>query len=123
MYKIFKHLLTIIVFSFLCVLAVGSGDDNDGKPKTKEEIRKDKLLKHFSSWDGSHINLTKMIKQSMNDPSSYDHDKTVYWDNGDHLIVKTTFRGKNAFGGVVVNWVKAKTDLSGNVIAIIEQGP
>ena len=59
----------------------------------------------------------------MNDPDSYDHFETVYWDKGDHLIVRTTFRGKNAFGGVVKNWVKAKVDLNGNVIEVIEQGP
>jgi hypothetical protein len=59
----------------------------------------------------------------MNDPKSYDHDKTVYWDKGDHLIVKTTFRGKNAFGGVVVNWISAKSDLDGNITEIIAQGP
>lgn len=39
-----------------------------------------------------------------------------------HLIVLTTFRGKNAFGGVVKNWVKAKVDLNGNVIAVLDQG-
>jgi hypothetical protein len=59
----------------------------------------------------------------MNDPDSYDHVETRYSDKGDHLIVKTTFRGKNAFGGVVKNWVIAKVDLNGNVIEVISQGP
>jgi len=57
----------------------------------------------------------------MNDPDSYDHVETVYWDKGDHLIVRTTFRGKNAFGGIVRNSTRAKVDLDGNVIAILEQ--
>jgi hypothetical protein len=90
--------------------------------KRKEE-RKERIESGFSAWDGSHRGLTKFIKASMNDPKSYDHVETVYWDQGDHLIVRTTFRGKNAFGGVVANWVKAKVDLDGNVLAIIEQGP
>ncbi|MFP4356241.1 MAG: hypothetical protein ACLFUJ_14070 [Phycisphaerae bacterium] len=90
--------------------------------KRKEE-RKERIESGFSAWDGSHRGLTKVIKASMNDPKSYDHVETVYWDQGDHLIVRTTFRGKNAFGGVVANWVKAKVDLDGNVLAIIEQGP
>jgi hypothetical protein len=59
----------------------------------------------------------------MNDPKSYEHVETRYADKGDHLIVKTTFRGKNAFGGVVPNWVIAKTDLDGNVLEVIAQGP
>ncbi len=57
----------------------------------------------------------------MNDPGSYDHDKTVYWDMGDHLVVRTTFRGKNAFGGMVINSIKAKVSLNGQVLQIIEQ--
>jgi hypothetical protein len=93
------------------------------KPKSPEEIRKDKIKRQFSAWDGSHHTLEKIIKKSMNDPDSYDHVETVYWDQGEHLIIKTTFRGKNAFGGVVVNWVKAKVDLNGNVIQVLEQGP
>ena len=81
------------------------------------------IEKGFSSlWDGSHRELTKVIKGSMNDPGSYEHVETVSWDMGDHLVVRTTFRGKNAFGGVVSNWVKAKTDLDGNVLEVIEQG-
>jgi hypothetical protein len=59
----------------------------------------------------------------MNDPDSYKHVETVYSDMGDYLVVRTTFRGKNAFGGVVTNWIKAKVDLNGNVISVIEQGP
>lgn len=87
--------------------------------KTESEIRKEMIGDAFSAWDGSHRGLNKFIKDSMNDPGSYEHAETVYWDKTDHLIVKTTFRGKNAFGGVVKNWVMAKTDLNGNVIEIM----
>lgn len=59
----------------------------------------------------------------MNDPDSYEHVETVQLDKGDYIIVKTTFRGKNAFGGIVKNWVMAKTDLNGNIIEVISQGP
>lgn len=67
--------------------------------------------------------IGKLIKKTMNDPDSYKHEETVYWDKGDHLIVKTTFRGKNVFGGVVKNWVIAKSDLDGNILEVISQGP
>lgn len=122
-----RHIASVAVVGLLILLAVGSTDSGGGgsssKPKTQEELRKERLEKGFSAWDGSHRGLTKVIKASMNDPDSYDHVETVYWDKGDHLIVRTTFRGKNAFGGVVKNWVKAKVDMDGNVIAVIEQGP
>ena len=87
------------------------------------ENRDEHIKKGFSAWDGSHRALTRIIKDAMNDPRSYEHAETVYWDMGDHLVVRTTFRGKNAFGGTVKQWVKAKTDLDGNVLEVIEQGP
>ncbi|MEW6117320.1 MAG: hypothetical protein AB1553_10525 [Nitrospirota bacterium] len=90
---------------------------------TSEKFRKEKIERGFSAWDGSHRGLEKIIKESMNDPDSYKHEETVYWDKGDYLIVKTTFRGKNAFGGVVKNWVMAKADLDGNIIEVISQAP
>jgi len=86
----------------------------------EEQQRKKQFEDQFSAWDGSHRELTKIIKASMNDPDSYEHVETVYWDRDDHLIVSTTFRGKNAFGGTVVNTVKAKVSLDGQNIEIIE---
>lgn len=75
----------------------------------------------FSIWDGSLPSLEKRIKDSMNDPSFYQHVKTVYSDSGEYILVTTNFRGKNGFGGVVLNQVTAKVDLHGNVIGVISQ--
>ena len=117
--------LTVIGIIFIIIVIIGliSSLFKSSTPKTQEEIRKEQIEKNFSAWDGSHRGLTALIKKSMNDPDSYGHVESVYWDKGDHLVVKTTFRGKNAFGGVVKNWVMAKVDLNGNVIEIISQGP
>ena len=57
----------------------------------------------------------------MNDPDSYDHVETVYWDKGDYLVVMTKYRGNNAFGGKVLGIVKAKVSLNGDILQIIEQ--
>src|SRR5690625_8024183 len=70
--------------------------------------RKKRIERQFSAWDVSHNNLERLNKKAMNDPDSYEHDETVYWDRGDHLVVRTTYRGKHAFGSVVRNFVKAK---------------
>ena len=116
-------LSVIVIFVILYMIGSFSSDSTKNTaPKTKEEIRKEQIGKNFSAWDGSHRGLTELIKKSMNDSSSYEHVETVYWDKGDHLVVKTTFRGKNAFGGTVKNWAKAKVDLNGNVIEVISQG-
>lgn len=121
----------LVIIGLIVISAIISqfADNNKSKnsapttPKTQAELRKEQVEKQFSAWDGSHRGLTRFIKNSMNDPDSYEHVKTVYLDKGDYLIVKTTFRGKNAFGGVVVNWIQAKVDLNGNVIEVLAQGP
>lgn len=86
----------------------------------EKEARKQKIESQFSSWDGAHYNLTKIIKASMNNPKSFEHVETVYWDMKDYLVVKESFRGTNAFGGIVTNTVMAKVSLDGEVFEIIE---
>jgi hypothetical protein len=78
--------------------------------------------KGFSPLDGSHRALTKVIKESMNDPKSFEHVETSYNDHGDYLIVRTKFRGKNGFGALVVNSITAQVDLEGNVLTILPEG-
>jgi hypothetical protein len=90
--------------------------EEEKRKQIAAEARKKSIEAQFSGWDGSHRNLEKVIKDSMNDPSSYDHVETRSWDRGDHLVVKTTFRGKNAFGAVVKNSVRAEVSLEGTVI-------
>jgi len=86
-----------------------------------KEKRKKQIEAQFSQWDGSHIILTKAIKEAMNDPKSYEHVETVYWEMNDHLIVQMKYRGNNAFGGKVLAMVKAKVGLDGQILEIIEQ--
>lgn len=119
---------TVVVLAVLGFVFFGALSDNDSstsssEPKTKEELRAATIERHFSAWDGSHRGLTALIKKSMNDPDSYEHVETVYWDRSDHLVVRTTFRGRNAFGGMVRNSVTAKVDLNGTVIEVISQEP
>jgi hypothetical protein len=125
MKKLLPHLLSALIACFFIVMAFGSDDEKkeekneDGTPKTERQI---KLEKQFSAWDGSHVELTKIIKKAMNDPNSYDHVETNYWDMKNHIVVRTTYSGKNAFGGRVKNWVKAKFDDEGKLIEIMEEG-
>lgn len=84
------------------------------------ESRTQTLDKQFSAWDGSHPSLTQRIKGTMNDPDGYEHVETKYWDREEYLIVQTTFRGKNGFGATVLLSVKARVDLSGNVLEILQ---
>jgi hypothetical protein len=75
-----------------------------------QKLVQNDLKKCFSAWDGSHIATTALIKKAMNDPDSYKHDETRIMNNGTNVIVITSFRGKNAFGGMVKNSIMVSTD-------------
>ena len=84
-------------------------------------LREKQIQQHFNAWDGSHNELTKLIKFALYNKESYEHIKTRYWDDGGFLIVETTYSAKNDFGERFKKRVKAKVDLNGNVIAILEE--
>lgn len=88
--------------------------------KSPEKTRRELLEANFSAWDGSHRQLTKYIKDNMNDPSSYEHVETTFRDDTDYILVRTKFRGKNGFGGVVLDSVTAKTSIDGDILEIVE---
>ena len=104
-----------IVGLLLLFLILGGGKCSCSS-KTKSSTP-NYIQEQFSSWDGSHKALERIIKNSMNDPSSYEHVDTYYkeLDNG-HILVTTTFRGKNAFGGVVTNSMTAEFTMFGQLV-------
>ena len=47
--------------------------------ESEEQEKKVKMIEsQFSTWNGSHIELSRLIKDSMHDPSSYEHVETTY---------------------------------------------
>lgn len=86
-------------------------------------VRQSLIKSGFSFWDGSHIALTRAIKDAMHNPKSYEHVDTTYIDRGDYLEVTTVYRGTNTFGGIVKDSVTAHVNLDGSIIAIVEQSP
>jgi len=59
-----------------------------------------------------------LIISNMADPGSYDHIRTTWTQRNGYLIVTTNFRGKNVYGGYVINTIKAKVDFDGNVLKV-----
>lgn len=114
--------VVLVIIALIWFWPSGS-DKTQTKILTPEEQRLERIKKQFSSWDGSHIKLTQVVKDLMNDPKSFEHKETRYIDQGDTLQVLMVFRGKNVFGGVVENYVRATVDLDGNVLEINEWGP
>lgn len=75
----------------------------------------------FSVWDGSHTNLVDLVEKSLNDKKSFEHVETTYKDMGDHLIIKMSYRAKNAFGGLILQNITAKSDYKTNTISVTSQ--
>jgi len=82
-----------------------------GLNRIKAQLEAEKLLEAVrgpkpknSAWDGSVLEVERYLKLVMNDPDSYEHvSSTIPVARGEYWIVRSTFRGKNAFGGKVIN--------------------
>lgn len=90
-------------------------------PLPKQKTRIESIESQFHVWDGSHIRLEKLIIDSLNDPGSYEHIETRYKDMGNHLVVSTAYRGKNAFGAIIKNKTIAKVSVHGIILGIVPQ--
>ncbi len=92
-------------------------------PEQKEindvkERRQHLIDRQFAGFSGANVYVQRAIKENMNDPDSYDHIETTYSDKGKYILVFTKFRGKNSFGGTIIQNVTAKVDIEGNVISL-----
>ena len=97
-----------------------AADQRAEEARAAEEYQK-WIERQFSVWDGSNRHLVKLVKENLNDPKSFKHAETEYWDKGDHIIVKMSYRAKNAFGGLVLQNVTAKVDYKTQYISVISQ--
>lgn len=97
---------------------IGEPPAPPAKPLTAAEQHEQLVLAQFSKWDGSHPGLVEMVKSQMNDADSFEHVETRYWDRGDHLFLRMTFRGANVFGAKVLNQVAATVDMNGKVLSL-----
>ena len=102
------------------ILYADDGKKAQAQFKQKQDSRDKYIKRAFSSRDSSHGGLTKWVKENMNDPDSYEHVSTSYVDMGEHLVINMTFRGKNMSGDVVEDFIKAKVDIEGNVLELLD---
>jgi len=75
----------------------------------------------FSAWNGSHTYLVNLVKENLNDDTSFKHVNTTYVDKGTYLLVYMEYRAKNGFGALILQNVTAKADYKTNTIKIISQ--
>lgn len=96
------------------------------REREQREYKRQQLKEEFYErclhpYDGSHRKLEALVKRNMNDPDSYEHDETIVTLKLDHAIVFMTYRGRNGFGGIVRESIKATVSLEDcSVISILE---
>ena len=118
--KVTGILVGFFVIVALVSVAIEDSDSGTASTQPAELSRKETVEEAFSAWDGSHLELTKVIKDDMHDAGSYEHVETLYWDKGDYILVQTKFRGTNAFGAKVLDSVTAKCTVDGQVIELVQ---
>lgn len=106
--------LVFAILIGLSVLYYMKSPSSTPKPPTRTEV----IEKAFNPFTGSHMKLKKAIEKSLIDPDSFDHVSTSYKDFDTYLIVTTNYRAKNGYGGMMLNTVRAKVDLKGNILDI-----
>jgi hypothetical protein len=110
-----------IILSVTVYKCGGCGSPETSTTETKLKTHEERIKDGFSAWDGSHIKLVRLMKENMNDASSFEHVETKYWDRDSFIVVSMKYRGTNAFGAKVLGQVMAKCDTLGNVMKIMSQ--
>ena len=128
------------------VLLVASIEDDEIQTSMESinynSARNKWIREQFSAWDGSHREMTKLIKKSLNDEASYKHIETTYRDIktqadadevnkvlssagkndtvqvGDLFIV-TQFSAKNGFNATIKNTAYGIASYDNNSIKLI----
>lgn len=118
-------MILVAIVVGLIVIASALLPDPPPKPKTQMELIKEKYpnFPENSSWDGSVFTAKQALKQSLNDPDSYE---SVEWyqvvSQGDGtFFVKHRFRAANAFGAKILQTYGFVLDSAGNVLKIVPQ--
>lgn len=109
----------IIVIGILWNAVPNDTNSNSSKSKSESKTNEERVNDLQSGYDGSIRSVVKFVKNSMNDPESFEHveTRTGFYEK-ESFIVSMKYRGKNQFGGVITKYIDVKLDYSGNIISI-----
>ena len=74
----------------------------------------------FKGGTGGFSKLTIMVKNSLNDPNSFEYVSRTKSFDKDDLIIIMKYRAKNAFSAKILLEVKARVSYKDNSVTIIE---
>lgn len=82
----------------------------------EELARRKKVAELTRGWERTGPVLETHIKGRMHDPDSFEHIETSYRDNGDRIIVSTTFRAKDRQGETQIVVAVGHISLDGHIL-------
>lgn len=123
-------MMTVGVIILVLFTAYAVFTDTPAEKRAKEEAKAVKAATDkkagfhcLNSWDGSHREVVRAVKNQLRDPSSFEHVQTRITpmsESGEHRLTMT-YRAKNGFGaltgGLVVATVRNAT-CSAQVLSI-----
>jgi len=110
---------SLIVVAFFTVISAVSPDQNP-IAQTPADARAKQINALFKGPDGTHLNLSIIVQAGLSSPDSFQHQQTTYQDMGEYLVVSMTYQAKDNSGEMVSKLTRAKVDLTGKVISILE---
>ena len=109
----------LIVVAFFTLISAVSPDQNP-VAQTPANARAKLISALFNGPDGTHLNLSIIAQAGLTHPDSFQHQQTTYKDMGEYLVVNMTYQAQNESGEMVGKLTRAKVDLTGKVISILE---
>ena len=90
-------------------------------PQQIESNKHDKWVEEqFKGGTGGRAKLIMMVKENLNDPSSFKHVSNTRSFEGKDLIITMKYRAENGFGAKILLEVRAKIYYVDDTVEIIE---
>lgn len=116
------------LFIGLCIIGIGTcmfgGDDKpSNKSVSKQSVQQEVVFN--STWDGSVAQVNAYLKNTLNDPSSYEFVNSGPvikggLPNGATFGVRHQYRAKNAFGALILKDQVFYMDATGSIFKVEE---
>lgn len=87
----------------------------------KEEIQLKQELEDLLDDEGAIAVFVDFVKKEMNDPSSFEHVRTLITEKGKYLHVTMKYREVNSYGAKVLTTIEAKLNRDGSVKKVLNQ--
>ena len=110
--RVIKVIAIFVLAVLIMAILADMGDDTPPPTPTRAE----QIQKHFSPWGGSNKAMVTAAKDMINDPNSFEHIETRYFDADSVINVSMTFTATNPFGARVKIMTFGRIDNEGKLL-------